>query len=255
MGRSTGGPGCTCCSLGWRASALVAARVLRNRRSGGRHARHLQSDLLPRIPRTGRLYLQPMVETIQWTAAGVVMIDQTRLPREEVYVTCRTTRRWPRRFVDMVIRGAPAIGVAAAMGVAIGVQQADPAAMDEAMERICTRWRRRGRRRSICSGRIDRMKRLYASLRGRPVEEIRARADRRSAADHARRHRHQPGDRPPRRAAGAGRQDGADALQRGRAGDGGLRHGAGRDSRGGRRRARRSTCSPTRRGRFCRARG
>jgi methylthioribose-1-phosphate isomerase len=64
-----------------------------------------------------------MVETIEWTDAGVVMIDQTRLPREQVFVTCRTYREVAEAIRSMVIRGAPAIGVAAAMGVALGVQE------------------------------------------------------------------------------------------------------------------------------------
>src|SRR5437899_4056954 len=64
-----------------------------------------------------------MLETIQWTNAGVVMIDQTRLPREEVFVTCRTYLEVAEAIRSMVIRGAPAIGVAAAMGVALGVQE------------------------------------------------------------------------------------------------------------------------------------
>src|SRR6476469_120699 len=64
-----------------------------------------------------------MVETIQWTDAGVVMIDQTRLPREQSFVTCRTYLDVADAIKTMVIRGAPAIGVAAAMGVALGVQE------------------------------------------------------------------------------------------------------------------------------------
>ena len=60
-----------------------------------------------------------MVETLQWTPAGVVMIDQTRLPLEESYVTCRTYEEVATAIKDMIIRGAPAIGVAAAMGVAV----------------------------------------------------------------------------------------------------------------------------------------
>ena len=68
-----------------------------------------------------------MIETIQWTDEGVVMIDQTRLPAEETYVTCRNYQEVADAIRTMVIRGAPAIGVAAAMGVAIGVAQADPA--------------------------------------------------------------------------------------------------------------------------------
>src|ERR1700682_1921749 len=64
-----------------------------------------------------------MVETIQWTCEGVVMIDQTRLPREQVFVTCKTYQEVAEAIRSMVIRGAPALGVAAAMGVALGVQQ------------------------------------------------------------------------------------------------------------------------------------
>src|ERR1039457_6530435 len=66
-----------------------------------------------------------MVETIEWTPAGVVMIDQTRLPLHEEYVTCRTYEDVAVAIRNMVIRGAPAIGVAAAMGVALGVAHAD----------------------------------------------------------------------------------------------------------------------------------
>ena len=52
-----------------------------------------------------------MVETIYWSDAGVVMIDQTRLPREEVYVTCKSYLEVAEAIRSMVIRGAPAIGV------------------------------------------------------------------------------------------------------------------------------------------------
>ncbi|NUQ74836.1 MAG: S-methyl-5-thioribose-1-phosphate isomerase [Polyangiaceae bacterium] len=115
-----------------------------------------------------------MVETIQWTPAGVVMIDQTKLPREVVYVTCKNYEEVAVAIVDMIIRGAPAIGVAAAMGVAIGALQADASRMDEEMERICARLA--GTRPTAVNlfWAIDRMKWLYASLRGKPVEEIRA---------------------------------------------------------------------------------
>ena len=68
--------------------------------------------------------LKQTVETIEWTDAGVVMIDQTRLPRETVYVTCRDYREVADAIRTMIIRGAPAIGVAAAMGVALGASKA-----------------------------------------------------------------------------------------------------------------------------------
>src|SRR5579875_3375056 len=67
------------------------------------------------------------VETIEWTPDGVVLIDQTRLPRETAFVTCRSYVEVADAIRNMVIRGAPAIGVAAAMGVALGVLQSrDP---------------------------------------------------------------------------------------------------------------------------------
>ncbi len=64
-----------------------------------------------------------MVETIQWTDAGVVMIDQRVLPRRQEFVTCRDYLEVAEAIRNMTIRGAPAIGVAAAMGVALGVAQ------------------------------------------------------------------------------------------------------------------------------------
>ncbi len=61
-------------------------------------------------------------KTIEWTEEGVRMLDQTRLPREEVYHTYMDYRDVAEAIRSMVIRGAPAIGVAAAMGVALGVK-------------------------------------------------------------------------------------------------------------------------------------
>jgi methylthioribose-1-phosphate isomerase len=68
-----------------------------------------------------------MIETIQWTDSGVVMIDQTRLPRQELYVTCTDYRQVAEAIRSMIIRGAPAIGVAAAMGIALGMRDAKSA--------------------------------------------------------------------------------------------------------------------------------
>ena len=62
-----------------------------------------------------------MVPTVAWQDGAVVMIDQRRLPAEEVYLRCRTTREVAAAIKDMAIRGAPAIGVAAALGIALGV--------------------------------------------------------------------------------------------------------------------------------------
>src|SRR5580704_4314074 len=100
-----------------------------------------------------------MVETIEWTDAGVVMIDQTRLPREQVFVTCRSYVEVAVAIRSMVIRGAPAIGVAA------GVQEGAD------FERVCE---------TLASTRptavnlfwaIERMRALRASLKGLPREE------------------------------------------------------------------------------------
>jgi methylthioribose-1-phosphate isomerase len=63
-----------------------------------------------------------MFKTIEWTGEGVRLIDQTKLPAEEVYVTCRNPAEVAEAIRSMVIRGAPAIGVAAAMGVALAVK-------------------------------------------------------------------------------------------------------------------------------------
>jgi methylthioribose-1-phosphate isomerase len=116
-----------------------------------------------------------MVETIQWTEAGVVMIDQTRLPVEEKYVTCRTYEEVAEAIRGMVIRGAPAIGVAAAMGVALGVLHAGEMQLDRQMETICDTLA--GTRPTAVNlfWAIERMKRLYASVRGQPIGEIRRR--------------------------------------------------------------------------------
>jgi methylthioribose-1-phosphate isomerase len=106
-----------------------------------------------------------MVETIEWTDAGVVMIDQTRLPREQVFVTCKSYVEVAVAIRSMVIRGAPAIGVAAAMGVALGVQE------DADFDRVCE---------TLASTRptavnlfwaIERMRTLWVSLSGQTREE------------------------------------------------------------------------------------
>src|ERR1700691_2762526 len=63
------------------------------------------------------------VEPIQWTPQGVVLLDQRRLPGEVIHHTYTDYRELAQAIKDMVIRGAPAIGVAAAMGVALGVER------------------------------------------------------------------------------------------------------------------------------------
>ncbi len=64
-----------------------------------------------------------MLPTIDWSDDAVVMVDQRKLPRSETYVTCHTAAEVARAIRTMVIRGAPAIGVAAAMGIALGLNR------------------------------------------------------------------------------------------------------------------------------------
>ena len=63
-----------------------------------------------------------MIKTVEWTDAGVRFIDQTKLPTEETYVTCTTYEQVADAIRTMVVRGAPALGVTAAMGVALGAR-------------------------------------------------------------------------------------------------------------------------------------
>lgn len=113
-----------------------------------------------------------MIETIQWTPAGVVMIDQTRLPREESYVTCTDYKQVAEAIRSMIIRGAPAIGVAAAMGVALGMQTAETQAE---FNQICDTLAATRPTAVNLFWAIDRMRRLYAELQSKPIQEIRAR--------------------------------------------------------------------------------
>lgn len=116
-----------------------------------------------------------MIETIQWTDDGVVMIDQTRLPGVEAYVTCRNYKEVADAIRTMIIRGAPAIGVAAAMGVAIGVAQADPSRLDEQMQQISAELA--GTRPTAVNlfWGIERMNRVYRDHRHLPYAAIRDR--------------------------------------------------------------------------------
>ena len=63
-----------------------------------------------------------MIPTLQWTPEGVSFLDQTKLPHEEIYVLARTYGEVATVIRDMIVRGAMAIGVSAAMGVALGIQ-------------------------------------------------------------------------------------------------------------------------------------
>src|SRR3954462_11026413 len=70
-----------------------------------------------------------MIKTLEWTDAGVCFIDQTKLPTEEVYVTSKTYEEVADAIRTMIVRGAPAIGVAAAMGDALGARDLQTTAL------------------------------------------------------------------------------------------------------------------------------
>ena len=83
-----------------------------------------------------------MIKTIEYVDGVVRMIDQTRLPAETVFVDCKTIEEVGQAIKTMVIRGAPAIGVAAAMGVSLGADAISASSFDEfyrAMEKQCDR--------------------------------------------------------------------------------------------------------------------
>jgi methylthioribose-1-phosphate isomerase len=115
-----------------------------------------------------------MVETIQWidgnggTGDAVVMIDQRVLPRKQEFVTCRTYMDVAEAIRNMTIRGAPAIGVAAAMGVALGVSEGAD------FEVVCTTLAATRPTAVNLFWAIDRMRRVHASSNGnveRLIEE------------------------------------------------------------------------------------
>jgi methylthioribose-1-phosphate isomerase len=111
-----------------------------------------------------------MIPTLAWTPEGVRFIDQTRLPLEESYVLATTYEQVADVIVTMVVRGAPAIGVSAAYGVALGALRSNAASTDDFVpqfETICTRLA--GTRPTAVNlfWAIDRMKSLFARLRSR----------------------------------------------------------------------------------------
>ncbi len=113
------------------------------------------------------------VETIEWTPDGVVMIDQTRLPHEMAFVTCRSYTEVADAIRNMIIRGAPAIGVAAAMGVALGALGSND--LDTDMPLICETLAKTRPTAVNLFWAIDRMRDVYGTVKHLPIEEIRSR--------------------------------------------------------------------------------
>ena len=114
-----------------------------------------------------------MIRTIEWTNDGVVMLDQRLLPSEEVYNTYKTSEEVAEAIKTMVIRGAPAIGVAASMGIALGVKNlVSEKHLDQDFARICQVVHdTRPTARNLFWA-IERMKQAFAQHKGDSLEKI-----------------------------------------------------------------------------------
>jgi methylthioribose-1-phosphate isomerase len=108
-----------------------------------------------------------VVETVTWDDGAVVMIDQRLLPDQEAYLRCHDHHAVAAAIKDMAIRGAPAIGVAAALGIALGVRvsRAEGAALDAEFERICEDLRVTRPTAVNLFWAIERMRRRYLAAR------------------------------------------------------------------------------------------
>src|SRR6476660_4220780 len=116
-----------------------------------------------------------MIQTLEWTDSGVRFIDQTKLPTEETYVTCKTYTQVADVIRNMVVRGAPAIGVAAAMGIALGVNNSKAESSGDLksdFDQICDLI---GKTRPTAVNlfwAIRRMQEKFENLRVRPIPQI-----------------------------------------------------------------------------------
>jgi len=118
-----------------------------------------------------------MIPTLTWTPEGVRFIDQTRLPLEECYVLATTYDQVAEAITTMVVRGAPAIGVSAAYGVALGAKNTQARTAQEfapEFEKICARLAATRPTAVNLFWAIDRMKALFARLlaSGTPLSQI-----------------------------------------------------------------------------------
>ena len=117
-----------------------------------------------------------MIRTIYWENDAVVMIDQKLLPQEERYLTCRDYREVVAAIKDLTVRGAPAIGVAAALGIALGALHLDSPGrkeFEESCTAICTQFSQTRPTARNLFWAIERMKQCLAASTG-SVAEIKA---------------------------------------------------------------------------------
>jgi methylthioribose-1-phosphate isomerase len=130
-----------------------------------------------------------MLPTIDWTGDAIVMIDQRKLPQQEVYVHCKTAPEVARAIKTMVIRGAPAIGVSAAMGLALGVRLSKAtgtARLAAEFHKTCELMAATRPTAVNLFWAIDRMKRAFAAAAqsGASADEIKARLEAEARAIH-----------------------------------------------------------------------
>ena len=176
------------------------------------------------------------IQTVRWVgdaATGFLrLIDQTRLPTEFVEIDCRDVPAVWEAIKSLRVRGAPAIGVAAAYGAVLGARARGIDDADVGPRRHRARrpaYLRTSRPTAVnLFWALDRMD-ARRGVRWPRGDGPRAAgpAARRGPADRRRRPRHVPGDRPPRGGAGRARAGDPDPLQRRRPGHGRLRHGPG----------------------------
>jgi methylthioribose-1-phosphate isomerase len=130
-----------------------------------------------------------MLPTIEWQSDAVVMVDQRKLPSQEVYLRCKTPAQVAKAIKTMVIRGAPAIGVAAAMGIALGMRQSKAQGTKQfAVELNKIANLMAGTRPTAVNlfWAIDRMKHSFGVgvQSGESVEELKSRLEREARAIH-----------------------------------------------------------------------
>ena len=130
-----------------------------------------------------------MLPTIDWQGDAIVMVDQRKLPAQEVYVRCRTAQEVARAIRTMVIRGAPAIGVSAAMGIALGMKRSTAKGTRQfavEFQKACEMMAATRPTAVNLFWAIDRMKRAFAegAQAGESPEELAARLEREARAIH-----------------------------------------------------------------------
>ena len=130
-----------------------------------------------------------MLPTIAREPDAVVMIDQRKLPAQEIYVRCKTASEVARAIRTMVIRGAPAIGVAAAMGIALGMRKSKATGTQKLAADFHTTCELMAGTRPTAVNlfwAIDRMKRTFAAAAqaGESVDQIKDRLDREAQTIH-----------------------------------------------------------------------